>query len=87
MLDPWDKEHYLRYCFAVLSGEFKANELVVKVQNNLSSLYDEYKLLYCDDMVVKETVNDEKKLEINIEIDARLLFDMGYMKILKDNIL
>lgn len=70
-----------------MSGEFKANELVVKVQNNLSSLCDEYKLLYCDDMVVIETVNDEKKLEINNEIDARLLFDMGYMKISKDNIL
>lgn len=69
----------------VLFGEFKANELVVKKRNNLSSLYDEYKLLYCDDVEIMEVGNDEKELEVDIEVNARLMFDSGYMKILKDN--
>ena len=65
--------------FVVLFVEFKANELVVKVRNNLSSLYDEYKLLYCDDVEVMEVVNDEKELEVDIEGDARMVFDSVYM--------
>ena len=56
------------------------------MRNNLSSLYAEYKLLYCDDVEVMEAMNDEKELEIDIEGDARMVFDSGYMSILKDNI-
>ena len=41
LLDPRHKEWFLRYCFVVLFGEFKANELVVKVHNSLHSLYEE----------------------------------------------
>ena len=79
LFNPRHKERFLRYCFVVLFGEFKANELVVKVRNNLSSLYDEYKLLYCDDVEVMEVVNDEKELEVDIEGDARMVFDSVYM--------
>ncbi|KAH9662777.1 BED-type domain-containing protein [Citrus sinensis] len=85
LLDPRHKERFLRYCFVVLFGEFKANELVVKVRNNLHSLYEEYKLLYGDDVEVMNIVNDEKELEVDTEIDARQVFDSGYMRILKDN--
>ena len=86
LLDPRQKERFLRYCFVVLFGEFKTNELAVKVWNNLSSLYDEYRLLYCDDVEVMEVVNDKKELEVDNEVDARLMFDSGYINILKDNI-
>ena len=79
LLDPRQKERFLRYCFVVLFGEFKTNELAVKVWNNLSSLYDEYRLLYCDDVEVMEVVNDEKELEVDIEGDARMVFDSVYM--------
>ena len=71
----------MRYCFVVLFGEFKANELVVKVRNNLRSFKDAYKLLYCDDVEVMEAINDEKELEVDKEADARLMFDSGYMKL------
>lgn len=70
----------------MLFGEFKVNELVVKVRNNLNSLYEEYKLLYGDDVEVMDAVNDEKDLEVDTEVDARQMFDLGYMRILKDNI-
>ncbi|KAH9736326.1 BED-type domain-containing protein [Citrus sinensis] len=86
LLEPRHKERFLRYCFVVLFGEFKANELVVKVRNNLHSLYEEYKLLYGDDVEVMDAVNDEKDLEVDTEVDARQMFDLGYMGILKDNI-
>ncbi|KAH9763602.1 BED-type domain-containing protein [Citrus sinensis] len=86
LLEPRHKERFLRYCFVVLFGEFKANELVVKVRNNLHSLYEEYKLLYGDDVEVMDAVNDEKDLEVDTEVDARQMFDLGYMRILKDNI-
>ena len=86
LVDPEHKERFLRYCFVLLFGEFKANELVVQVRNNLSSLYDEYKLLYCNDVKVMEAVNDEKELEVDIEVDTRMVFDSSYMSILKDNI-
>ena len=55
------------------------------MRDNLRSLYDECKLLYCNDMKVMEALNDEKELEVDNEVDARLIFDSGYMKILKDN--
>ena len=80
-LDPRQKERFLRYCFVVLFGEFKANEFIVKVRNNLRSLYDEYKLFYCDDVEVMEFMNDENELEVDNEVDARLMFDLGYMKL------
>ncbi|KAK9221778.1 hypothetical protein WN944_010207 [Citrus x changshan-huyou] len=85
LLDPRHKEWFLRYCFVMLFGEVKANELVVKVRNNLHSLYEEYKLLYGDDVEVMDVVNDEKELEVDTEVDARQVFDSGYMRILKDN--
>ncbi|KAH9687521.1 hypothetical protein KPL70_014804 [Citrus sinensis] len=53
--------------YILLFGEFKANELVVKVRNNLHSLYEEYKLLYGDDVEVMDAVNDEKELEVDTE--------------------
>ncbi|XP_052297146.1 zinc finger BED domain-containing protein RICESLEEPER 2-like [Citrus sinensis] len=85
LLEPRHKERFLRYCFVVLFGEFKVNELVVKVRNYLHSLYEEYKLLYGNDVEVTDVVNDEKDLEVDIEVDARQVFDSGYMRILKDN--
>ena len=81
LLDPQQKERFLRYCFVMLFGKFKANELAVKVRNNLRSLYDEYKLLYCDDVEVMEAMNDENELEVDNEVDAKLMFDSGYMKL------
>ena len=55
----------------MLFGEFKASELVVKVRNNLHSLYEEYKLLYGDDVEVMNDVNNEKELEVDTEVDGR----------------
>ena len=37
-------------------------------------------------MKVMEALNDEKELEVDNEVDARLMFDSGYINILKDNI-
>lgn len=70
----------------VLFGEFKANELVVKERNNLSSLNNQYKLLCCNDVEIMEVGNDEKELEVDSKVNARLMFDSGYIKIFKDNI-
>ncbi|KAL9429602.1 hypothetical protein AB3S75_031419 [Citrus x aurantiifolia] len=81
LLDPRHKERFFRYCFVVLFSEFKTNELVFKARNNLYSLYEEYKLLYGDDVEVMDVVNDEKELGV----DARQVFDSGNMRILKDN--
>ncbi|KAK9187236.1 hypothetical protein WN944_018628 [Citrus x changshan-huyou] len=85
LLDLQHKERFLRYYFVVLFGEFKANKLVVKVWNNLHSLYEEYKLLYCDDVEVMDAINAKNELEVDTEVDARQVFDSGYMRILKDN--
>ena len=30
--------------------------------------------------------DDEKELEVDTEVDARQMFDLGYMRIIKDNI-
>ena len=76
---------FFEILFLVLFGEFKANELVVKVWNNLRSLYDEYKFLYCDNVEVMDAVNDENELEVDTKVNVRQVFDSGYIKILKDN--
>ncbi|KAK9203688.1 hypothetical protein WN943_013944 [Citrus x changshan-huyou] len=77
LLDPRHKERFLRYCFVVLFGEFKASELVVKVRNNLHSLYEEYKLLYGDDVEVMNDVNNEKELEVDTEVDDILVMHVS----------
>ncbi|KAK0600052.1 hypothetical protein LWI29_011098 [Acer saccharum] len=85
LLDPRHKQRLLRYCFALLWGEDRANEVTSRVISTLNELYYQYKVIYFANMEADDNIPIATDMPVDSgEIDADSLFNSGYMKLVKE---
>ncbi|KAK3231390.1 hypothetical protein Dsin_003271 [Dipteronia sinensis] len=85
LLDPRHKQRLLRYCFALLWSEDKANEMTSRVINTLNELYYQYKVIYFANVEAIDNMHFANDMPAdNDEIDADSLFNSGYMKLVNE---
>ncbi|KAK3221597.1 hypothetical protein Dsin_008622 [Dipteronia sinensis] len=85
LLDPLHKQRLLRYIFAFLWSEDRANEMTSRVINTLNELYYQYKVIYfanVEDVDNMPIANDMPA--DNDEIDANSSFNSGYLKLVNE---
>ncbi|KAK1575591.1 hypothetical protein Q3G72_006747 [Acer saccharum] len=85
LLDPRHKQRLLRYCFALLWGEDRANEVTSRVISTLNELYYQYKVIYFANMEADDNIPITTDMPVDSgEIDVDSLFNSGYMKLVKE---
>ncbi|KAH0993958.1 hypothetical protein GBA52_005441 [Prunus armeniaca] len=71
LLDPRYKEH-------------KASEMTSKVRSKLNELYDQYKLLYQENVAHKDETHNPSEMEIDSnEVNFATAFTTGFMKLVE----
>ncbi|KAK3189129.1 hypothetical protein Dsin_028690 [Dipteronia sinensis] len=85
LLDPRHKQRLLRYCFALLWSEDKANEMTSRVINTLNELYYQYKVIYFANVEAIDNMPIANDMPAdNDEIDADSLFNSSYMQLVNE---
>ncbi|KAK2664448.1 hypothetical protein Ddye_003022 [Dipteronia dyeriana] len=85
LLDPRHKQRLLRYCFALLWSEDRANEMTSRVITTLNEIYYQYKVIYFTNVEAVDNIHIANDMSTDDgEIDADSLLDYGYMKLVKE---
>ncbi|KAK2662928.1 hypothetical protein Ddye_001502 [Dipteronia dyeriana] len=85
LLDPRHKQRLLRYCFALLWSEDRANEMTSRIITTLNEIYYQYKVIYFTNVEAVDNIHIANDMPTdNGEIDADSLFNYGYMKLVKE---
>ncbi|CAB4308007.1 unnamed protein product [Prunus armeniaca] len=64
--------------------EDKASEMTSKVRSKLNEVYDQYKLLYQENVVHKDETHNPSEMEIDSnEVDFATAFTTGFMKLVE----